>query len=190
MELITEELLLETQDYWNIPSKSLYHEAVSLIISQKISFTKSRQIRSKLYELLGSDEITYDNLREVLEIDLFRTGLDLKKLDIIFQIPSEFDIDDLSEINGIGIWTINALKIKVYPEKNESIFLCEDMWIRKHIGLLLDLNSTPSTIDVKKYISSHVPQNRSWLSRFLWRLKHTSIQKIKEGKQLTRDDFV
>lgn len=188
MEFITEDVLQTTEEYWNLPSKSIYHECISLIISQRIAFKDSRRIRKSLYEKIGDSEFTYHNLRSFSETELYNLGVTVSVQNVIFSIPEDItDFDDLKEIRGIGDWTVNALKIKC---TDEDIFLSEDLWIRKHIRLLLDLESTPTIAMVKRYISEHVPYNRSILTKFLWRLKHVSIKKLKTGIQLTKEDFI
>ena len=187
MELITEEILFETEEYWNLHSRSLYHELISAIISQRISFNESRHIRSKLYNTIQSGEITFDHIQELGYDGLINLGIDSKKACTILTIPDEINIDELIHISGIGKWTIKALKIKC---SDEDVFLSEDYWIRKHMKIILNLKHIPTIKEVDEYIESNVLYDRSIYTKFLWRLKHTAWDKIKNGKLLTRTDFV
>lgn len=188
MEYITEEVLISTQQYWYLETKSIYHECVSLIISQKISFKESRRIRSILYQKIGEYEFTFDNLRTFSETELSEFGLNSKMQSIIMSIPENItNIDELKNLYGVGIWTVNALKIKF---TDEDIFLSEDLWIRKHIKLLLELDYTPTITEVKHYSDKHIPINKSIITLFLWRLKHTSVGRLIKGEQLNKDDFI
>ncbi len=55
MNLINEQILTSTEQYWNIHRhKKIFHQTISLIISQKISFATGRQIRKQLYEKLSN----------------------------------------------------------------------------------------------------------------------------------------
>ena len=50
---------------------SPFHELVSCVISQRVSFTKSRQFREKLYTLLGSTNITPSKFHSIFNENAF-----------------------------------------------------------------------------------------------------------------------
>jgi hypothetical protein len=57
MEEKFQEYMEKTREYWSLKEKSLFHNLISLITSQKIKFSQSREIRKKLYLLNnGADE--------------------------------------------------------------------------------------------------------------------------------------
>ena len=187
MDKITTELLIETREFWDLPPKTLYHELISIIISQRIRFTHSRSIRKKLYQLIESYEITYPLLQNLSDGKLLEIGLTADKIEIIRHIPEDITIENLANYAGIGEWTINALKLKIDPYLYSDVFLYEDLWIRKHIAGLMYMNQTPSTARSKKI---EIPNNRSHISRFLWRLKHEADHKILNNHKLTKEDFI
>lgn len=187
--MITEDLLLETEQYWNLKPKSWYHETVSTIISQRVPFIKSRGIRSKLFEKIEpSNEFTFEDI-QLLGVDgLMEVGISEKYAEVILNVPENIDsLDELIEISGIGPWTVKAVKLKC---SDEDIFLSEDYWIRKHIGIIMKMSGVPTTKQVNDYIEKNMPHDRSIYSKFLWRLKHSAWPKIRRGSKLDRSDFV
>ena len=60
--MITSEILEYTKKYYELKEYSFFHQTISLIISQKISFKKSRAIRSKIFEkIFPEKEFTIQN---------------------------------------------------------------------------------------------------------------------------------
>lgn len=60
--------------------KSLLHNAINLVISQKISFEQGRIIRQNLYKKIGAYEITLDLVKRLNKDDFKTIGLDENKI--------------------------------------------------------------------------------------------------------------
>jgi hypothetical protein len=86
----------------------------------------------------------------------------------------------LEKINGIGPWTISALKIMFHSNKYPNIFLTSDKWIESRFS---ELN-----LDLKTVVKN--APNLSNVSKFLWRIKPSGVQKLNNLQQLTADDFL
>lgn len=52
MELITEDLLKKSKKYYTLKYYPIFHQAISLVISQKITFGLGRTIRKNFLNLL------------------------------------------------------------------------------------------------------------------------------------------
>lgn len=95
-------ILDQTRQYWDLPSRGTYHEIVSLIISQKISFALSRQIRANLYTLFGTNIFTFEHFHNTSREVLLRAGLSEDQLRIILSIENPVRHSNLKQIHGIG----------------------------------------------------------------------------------------
>lgn len=162
-----------------LPDKvPVFHAVISCILSQKIKFTQSRAIRKKLYSQLGSFIITREGLEK---INLDQLGIEHPVQLIIKEVMQlqSLDFDLLSQIKGIGPWTIKAVKIMTYSD--EEIALYEDGYIIKNLVLYGYKGS------IKDFFNQY--KQKSLISRFLWRIKPQGIIKIKKGTDLLREDF-
>ena len=182
--IITPYVLQYTQEFWNLPSRGLYHELISAIISQKISFNQSRMIRSRLYNLINSDTFTFENIQMLSYELMLQSGLDINKINLIKSITENHDIMNTT---GIGIWTINTIKIRCYPEYYPDILLVEDLWIRNHLERIFN---TKLTISSAKIYQNQWPGYSTYISKFLWRITKEGIQRLLNGQVLTKQDFI
>jgi 3-methyladenine DNA glycosylase/8-oxoguanine DNA glycosylase len=190
-----DQVLADTQQYWDIHQKwSLFHQTISLVISQRIRFSLGRQIRQNLYRFLGLEygySITPAQIRALSSNDYKTICMPKNKIAIITNIirnigDEEWNMDfdnlliKLEKINGIGPWTISALKIMFHSNKYPNIFLTSDKWIESRFS---ELN-----LDLKTVVKN--APNLSNVSKFLWRIKPSGVQKLNNLQQLTADDFL
>lgn len=194
MVLITNELLEHTKLYWQIKEHTIFHNAISLVISQQVSFKVGRNTRTKLFALIGSSDITQEKMLQLNNTDLEQIGLSKNKFNLIksiinihFSNDLEF-INKLSQLNGIGIWTVKALQILNFNEPN--VFLCEDLWIRKRLSELLGVSKILTIRECDIFVKMNCTINKSHLSRFLWRIKPEGIIALKNKQVLTHDHFL
>jgi DNA-3-methyladenine glycosylase II len=187
------------KEYYSIPQKTMYHNAVSLVVSQRISFKASRQIRKKLYEKHGVQ--TDENIKQtnydptiIQNLDLTEIGIGGKMAESIMEITSlaikksnaDIELTDISSIKGIGPWTINA--IKILHQMDTNIFLSEDSWIRKRLSQIMGLPTVLTKNQLDKFTENW--EHKTQISLFLWRLQNSGVDKMIRCKSLTRDDFV
>lgn len=173
-------ILEQTKQYWDFPSRGNYHEIVSLVISRKITFTMSRQIRSNLYTLFGTNIFTFEHFNNTDINELYRTGLTSEQLRVIRSIDRDVTYSNLELINGIGKWTIKGYLIKCYPEYYPDIFLFEDKWIRDNVCIIFN-NSKLTQKQIENVAATYWCGFRTAMSRFLWRLNKKGASKIKNG---------
>lgn len=187
--VFTDQLLFNTKQFWDITPKTNYHELVSIIISQQISFKNSRKIRSNIFTMYKTDILVPEMFHNPDNMILL-SGLPLNKLEIIRRIPYDINlttIDDLKKIKGIGIWTIKAFLLKCFSSEFNNIILCEDKWIQKNIGIIFGIDKTQRNVNiiVEQY------NNKSDICKFLWRLNENGAKKLNNHDlNLTREDFV
>jgi 3-methyladenine DNA glycosylase/8-oxoguanine DNA glycosylase len=193
MNLLTNEILDQTKLFWSIKTHAIYHNAISLVISQKVSFKVGRSIRTKLFSLIGLSEFTKDNIKQLTESEMLNVGLDKNKIILINAITKLNDSDNLifineiSKLKGIGIWTIKALKILNLDDSD--IFLAEDLWIRKRLSELMN-HKTTLTIQECNNLSNTIKINKTHISKFLWRIKPEGIIALKNKQILNINHFL
>jgi len=204
-------VIMETKVYWCIPKYTLFHELISTIISQQVSFFSGRETRKRLYtelQLKVGESMTPQKLRILTPEQLFRIRIPDNKMiiigDIINNITDDFwglamcNIGHLNRlfsilenIKGIGPWTINSLKMKLFTNIYPNILLFSDKWIvDRYNRLRPDLQKCISSLtNTDCYI---VPNGvcTSEISLFLWRVHTHGIDKFNNGLPLGKDDFV
>jgi 3-methyladenine DNA glycosylase/8-oxoguanine DNA glycosylase len=193
LDLITLDIIEKTKTFWQTKQYSIYHNTISLIISQKIAFQIGRKIRQNLFDLIKENEFTKENIKVLTDLQLVNIGLCLPKINTIREISKCITIDhnkyinDISKIKGIGNWTIKCLKILNLNLSN--IFLSEDLWIRKRVSELIKVNMilTQKQCD-NVVLNSQI--NKSILTKFLWRITPHGIIALQNNIELKRDHFL
>ena len=190
-------ILNNTKQYWDIHYKwSIFHQLISLIISQRIRFSLGRQIRQNLYKHLNlpnGNSLIPLQIRTLSDIDYKNIKMPADKIKIIHNVldaikDDEWDQDfellltKLEKINGIGSWTISALKIMFYADKYPNILLISDYWVKSRLSELKP--------EFKNYINAHNQINLSNISKFLWRIKPIGIQKLNNNIEISNEDFL
>lgn len=181
----------ETELYWRQPERSLIHNAISCVISMRIPFKKSREIRQKIYTSIGKEgkvEITRDNFK-FKDKTLLSYGLSNEQIRIIREILNNDikTIKDLTKIKGIGIWTVKAIKILMNVDPDIS--LEQDYYIRNNLTLLYGYKKVMTETEARKILQTW-RGNRTQISYMLWRLKPEGIMKIFEEQKLDKYDFI
>lgn len=181
----------ETELYWRQPERSLIHNAISCVISMRIPFKKSREIRQKIYTSIGKEgkvEITKDNFK-FKDKTLISYGLSNEQVRIIREILNNDinTIKDLTKIKGIGIWTLKAIKILMNVDPDIS--LEQDYYIRNNLTLLYGYKKVMTETETKKILQTWKGY-RTQISYMLWRLKPEGILKILAEQKLNKYDFI
>lgn len=181
----------KTRKFWTMPKKNKLHWIVSLIISQGIPFEQGRIIRIKLYEKLNKYDLDYDTLIKMTDDDwneIMTNKFKIKCIKNVLKLGKDPSIEELEQINGIGPWTIKAIKLQCY--NFDDIFLEEDYWIRKKLKEIYDLNSVPDVKGACKISQRWNENMRSDISRFLWRLKTEGSITLRNGDNLDKIHFL
>lgn len=126
------------------PSQGLFHDLVSAIISQQISTTAARTIRDRLTSRFTDELLTAQGIIALTEEEMRAVGLSRQKISYITNIAVHFHesglseedyhhmndeeiIDDLTEIKGVGRWTVEMILMHtfrrpdVFPEADLGI---------------------------------------------------------------------
>jgi 3-methyladenine DNA glycosylase/8-oxoguanine DNA glycosylase len=198
-------IIQSTRKYWDIPKYSLFHETISLIISQRISFQKGRTIRRNLYQKLSlqiNESMTPDKVIILTDIDYQQINMSNDKISIIRNVTNnisnnlwypnsietlEMSFQSLQNISGIRPWTLSALKIKLYPQLYPDILLTNDKWISSR---LKELRSEYHCVINDSNPRLLYQMTLSEISLFLWRLKPSGTEKLNKGFLLSQEDFL
>jgi 3-methyladenine DNA glycosylase/8-oxoguanine DNA glycosylase len=168
------------------PPQPPYHCLVSCLISQKISFARSRAIRRRLYHKLEGNICTAENMASLSTEESREIGLTETQIAVIRDLPNPLETKHLTKIPMIGKWTRKAIAIMTYSDDN--IFLAEDAYIRKRlceIYGLENLNAADATQVAENWLT-----DRSLISRFLWRLKPSGAAKIARKCDISAEDLI
>lgn len=107
MEDMIDQYIIDNKlELFPLDDRSYIHNIISLIISQRIRFTQSRKIRSKIYQILGCNKL--DGILQLSEQQRELCGLSAGKWETICNFMS---MTSETKIPGIGQWTINCQKI-------------------------------------------------------------------------------
>jgi 3-methyladenine DNA glycosylase/8-oxoguanine DNA glycosylase len=175
---------------WLPPATSRYHAIISLLLSQRISFTQSRHLRQSLYTALNTTEFT-PNLLATLKPEL-KAMIPSKFHRIIDRVTAlaltnQLDWIQLGQIDGIGPWTIKGAKLMT--REDDDIFLAEDLYIRQRLRELYDLPTIP-TIRQARMMAQVWGGSHSLVSRFLWRLRPAGAKRLREGHPIQQSDLI
>jgi 3-methyladenine DNA glycosylase/8-oxoguanine DNA glycosylase len=191
MEEKFQEYMEKTREYWSLKEKSLFHNLISLITSQKIKFSQSREIRKKLYLLNnGADEYCPKIFSNITLTEFKNCGLEPDIINVIISViklEDNLNLDTIKNIKGIGPWTMKALRIMNYSS-NE--FLYEDYWIRQRLSEILSNSKILTQSECKKFIGQIKLNNLGEISKFLWRINRKGTKKFVLNEDLSRDDFL
>lgn len=186
------ELISPYESFFTLPPKTLFHNLISLIISQKIRFGQGRKIRQQLYSLLNTDEYTPNGLNSLSDDTLKSIGLSDDKINCIRAILGleDLTLDRAAQIKGIGPWTIKALSI--LTNGSNDIFLSEDYWIRQRFSELIQSSKILTSRQLENYIAKfpNWVGQKTLISRFLWRIKPEGIMALLNSESLTREHFL
>ncbi len=186
------QLQLYAEKYENLyiqPRYSLFHTIISCVTSQEVNFNTGRSIRKQLYKKCGFPLI----IENVNKCDLTCIkGLTEGKRKLIEEIVENYEetlsdvelLEKYSKLRGIGEWTINAVSILL--GLSEDINLSSDQYIRKNMSFYIGKQITNKEI----FLLINQCENKTKVSYFLWRIKPTSIYKISQNIEMTKEDFV
>jgi 3-methyladenine DNA glycosylase/8-oxoguanine DNA glycosylase len=209
----------ETKQWWLQPTRSLLHNSISCIISMRIPFQKSKEIRQKIYNSIGKEgkiEITKENFT-FKDKTLLEYGLSKDQIRIIKEILSivnkksenkeqlitesclatsgrdksnKLDLLTIKDLTKIkGIGVWTIKAVKILMNEDPDVSLEQDYYVRKILSRLYGYQKVITETEARKILQTW-NGNRSQISYFLWRLKETAIEKILENQKLERHDFL
>lgn len=165
------------------PERSLYANLIGVIIGQKIRFVVARLLRGKLYTLLGTDNFTPQMVKDKPKEDLRELGIERKIVDLIYTVTDKLlngeiilntteDVKKLTDIKGIGPWTVNTtiLMHTLHKEHFDDTLLIQDLIIRRVMRKLYSSNIEGKTLSEKDMleISEKWAPYRGIVTYYLW----------------------
>lgn len=178
------------------PKQNIFHTIVACVCSQQVSFQIGRNIRKQLYEEYGFpltvEKIDNDihSLNKPENLTYERQKLIIKICEICKSYDEPEDshneiLEKISELKGIGKWTIDAVSILL--GLSDTINLSSDAYVRKNLCFYHDKNMKIK--DCHKFIAQ-AEDDQTKVCYFLWRLKWKSVGKVAKGMDLDESDFV
>lgn len=160
----------------------LFYALVKSIVGQQLSTKAAHAIFVRLEEFLAT--VSAENLFAASFADLRACGLSVRKIEYLHGIaaakldgvvdfaslPQKSDqeiIDELTQLKGVGVWTVEMLLIFALGRKDILSF--KDFGIRKGIMLLYQLSSL-SKEEFEVYRRRYSPYG-TLASLLLWQIK-------------------
>ena len=161
-----------------------FHALTSSIISQQLSAHAARAIKGRLFDLIGTERFTPENISKV-SFNQFRTaGLSKAKIEYIRRLASavrsgEFDlssfvnledeeiISKLTTFPGIGRWT--AEMFLIFALGRPDVLSVNDAGLKRALKISYRLQESPSEDEMISISDSWRPY-RSVASWYLWRV--------------------
>jgi len=188
MELLIDSAI-KYENYYKQPINPIFHVACGCVCSQQVAFNVGRNIRSSLYKLCGfpltREAIINNDLTQIKNLTNARIELIKNMANIDDTRPNIDILNDYIKLKGFGSWSYNAIAILL--DISDNINLSSDAYIRKNLSLYT--GNKMSEKDCFDYISK-AENNQTKVCYLLWRIKPTSINKLKNNDVLIKDDFV
>lgn len=170
----------------------VYADLISSIVAQQLSTKAANTIEGRFLDMFSSK---YPEPEKVLKMPLEKmrsAGLSGQKSAYIKNI-AEFHIDKgieyktlkklsddeiidyLSEIKGVGKWTVEM--ILIFSMKRPDVFPIDDLAIRQAVGLMHGFEDTKENRGRMLEIAEKWSPHRSLVSRILWRWREAVASK-------------
>ncbi len=161
-----------------------FHALASSIISQQISAHAARAIKRRLFDLLGTENLTPESLLKISVKDFRAAGLSRPKMEYIRKLAlavrkGEVDfasiakcededvINRLVTLSGVGTWT--AEMFLIFGLGRPDVLSVNDAGLKKGFKLTYNLPQTPSADEMISIGEPWRPY-RSVASWYLWRV--------------------
>ena len=175
--------------------KNVYPALIGVIVGQRISFKRAKQIRKMLYTALGGTNFSRQDVentqrQEIVELETWpiikglNEYLSTKDDDFLNSIDN---IKMLKSLKGIGEWTIestilSSMITKECPE-NVDIFPSGDKFLQNALNVLFSVEGEEkmTPVVVRKLTKRWAPY-RGYVTWYLWRwfpeIRTKNIEKI------------
>lgn len=166
---------------------SSYHQLISLVTSQQISFEAGRNLRKQLYLEVGYP-LTPQNISSI-NLSKYLTPakqFTVRAITEMALLDNNDLINRVKNIKGVGPWTLKGAYILTEVSQEEPLF--EDAYVRKRLSEIFGL--TIGIKEAKTFFDTLPDNKRSIVSYFLWRIRKTSTWKVSRGERLERSDFL
>jgi DNA-3-methyladenine glycosylase II len=161
-----------------------FHALTSSIISQQLSAHAARAIKERLFDLLGAEQFTPQNISKVSSKTFRAAGLSRAKFNYIqrlarsvengelnFESISKYEdeevIRELTTFPGIGRWT--AEMFLIFALGRPDVLSVNDAGLKRGVRITYRLKENPSEDEMISISESWRPY-RSVASWYLWRV--------------------
>jgi len=158
---------------------NVFHDLMSCIIEQQIHYRSTKKTFEKIMEAASLKTLSVQNFSILEEKGLQNIKLSRQKYETILSVVDFFEqhhidwqqLKDkdvrkiLSQIKGIGTWTIDM--ILLYTLERQNIFPTEDYHLRLIMTKLYDIDTSVSVKAQYNEISEHWSPYKSMAVRYL-----------------------
>ncbi|NRB50226.1 MAG: DNA-3-methyladenine glycosylase 2 family protein [Saprospiraceae bacterium] len=181
--------IIQQQQYPEIPSTgNVFNDLVSCVIEQQIHYRSTRHRFSKWLAELGLTELTLDSFELFEAKILSKLKLSHRKyetLAAVLRFFQEKEVDwhnkeeeeirkQLSEIRGIGNWTVDM--ILLYTLEYPNIFPAQDFHLKKRMQAFYEISPQDNLLTSMRTIANNWAPHRSTAVKYLLHLAPLSQQ--------------
>ncbi len=145
------------------PKRNTFATVVGSVIGQRIKFARARALRGALYTKLGTDDFRPQQVGELGAEGLKALGVGQKRCETIMRLTdlvlagglrleTPADIRRLSDVKGIGQWTVGCAAVvhslSVDDARFDDTLLHSDLIIKRGIKALYGLTRTAEILEL------------------------------------------
>ena len=175
-----------------ISTKNVFHDLMSCVLEQQIHYRSTKKVFQKMLDKANLEILNPDNFSEFEKKGFGDVKLSMKKYETVLNIVQHWDennviweeltnqevINELSQIKGIGKWTIDM--ILIFTLNRPNIFSYDDFHIKQIMTKLYELNPKSKLKAQMKEISEPWSPYKSTAFRYLLELKKFNTSKNKK----------
>jgi DNA-3-methyladenine glycosylase II len=176
---VIEKLMLQLPQPTIETTNNVFHDVMSCIIEQQIHYRSSKRIFAKALERASIEYLTVDNFYLFEKLSLPQIKLSKGKYDTIInmlecwkknkkdftQLTDEEVKEELSQIKGIGKWTIDM--ILLFTLQRPNIFPYDDYHLKQIMTSLYGLNEKVKLKEQMIEIANNWNQQKSMAVLYL-----------------------
>ena len=173
-------------------TKNVFHDLMSCVLEQQIHYRSTKKVFQKMLDKSNLEILHPDNFSEFERNAFGDIKLSMKKYETVLSIVQHWDkndirwekcsdeeiVNELSQIKGIGKWTIDM--ILIFTLNRPNLFSYDDFHIKQIMTKLYGLNPKSKLKAQMKEISE--PWNPYKSTAFLYLLEWKKYNKSKTKK--------
>lgn len=175
-----------------VSTKNVFHDLISCILEQQIHYRSTKKVFQKMLDKSNLTMLTPDNFSEFEKKAFKDIKLSTKKFETILNIIQHWEENDvkwvelsdeevkneLSQIKGVGQWTIDM--VLIYTLNRPNVFSYDDFHIKQIITKLYALNPKSKLKAQMKEVSEPWHPFKSTAFQYLIAWKTFNKQKNKK----------
>ncbi len=164
---------------------TVWQQLTSSIISQQLSVKAAKTIYGRFIKLFDSEQVNHESLLKIGDDDLRAAGLSKQKIgyvrniaeyaldhsDLQFNEMSDEDVvSKLTEIKGVGVWTVHMLMI--FHLHRPNILAMGDLIVRRGVMKVFDTSDeSKKAVQILEERAQRWSPHLTYISRLMWAMK-------------------